>query len=277
MNASPPAAPGGAWIEAPSLFDGFDDVCVATLHAPDASAPEPTPAPHPTDQRLGRRFERQVLTLLAAQPDLELLATNLVIQGETRTLGELDAIVYNRREQCHEHWEITLKFYLGLSMEHWPGPDPRDSFAQRRARLRDHQFPLDQTPACRAQLRARGIPGIDRRRLFSRGRLYYPASGQLDMPEGAHPAHSRGRWWHTAELPADMTWTVIQKPQWLCLSPMSNKSTNRLATPQLLDYVQQSRSPVMVDAWCPQTATATPGFVVSDSWLLDAQSHHCNT
>ncbi len=262
---------------APSLFAGFDDIQPAELHHANECNPDHHSRDSDKDLRLGRQFERQVLALIDAAPDLQLVCCNLVIQGDQRTLGELDAVVFDQRAQCYEHWEITLKFYLGVRANHWPGPDPRDSFDRRLRRLRDHQFALSNTPQAQQALAAAGVPRIDRRRLFSRGRLYYPTDTQLAPPSGAHVGHARGQWWSRSTLPADWLWEPIPKPQWLCLSPMSNKSTNRVAGPELLDYVQQARSPVMVNAYSSHSASLTPGFVVPDFWLSDAQSSQHNS
>lgn len=229
------------------------------------------------DQRLGRRFEHLIMALIQTLPDYQLISRNLVISDATRTLGELDAIVFNRRLQEFEHWEITLKFYLGVSSQHWPGPDPRDNLQRKLAHLCTHQFPMDQHPQAQRALSQLGVPRIDQRRLFSRGCLYYPADHSLDAPSGAHPAHPRGVWWHADALPPAWLWQPIPKQQWLCPSYMSNKSINRLASAELLVYVQQARSPVMVHAFSSRSASPIPGFVVSDTWLADARSFNADT
>ena len=266
-----------ALVQSPSLIDACDQFELAPLASAQPEHACLSALGEHQDKRLGRYFEDLVLAVAATLPTHQLLCRNLAIRSPQRTLGELDAIFYNRTKDQYEHWEITLKFYLGLHRDHWPGPDPEDTFHKRLRRLQMHQFPLDQTPACIKTMAPKGIPRIDKRYLLSRGRLFYPSDVELPSPTGAHPDHDRGTWWRVDQLPEDWQWQPLAKSQWLFPSAMSDKGTSRVASPDMLDYVQRSRSPVMVNAFSSPHANPTPGFVVPATWLSDAEHAYTNT
>ena len=244
------------------------DSCLLPLRADTPLAELPD---NDADKRLGKRFERLVQAQLSRHPSLRIVVSNLVVRDASRTLGELDLIVHDRAHDRYQHWELTLKFYLGVAQDYWPGPDPHDNLSRKYERLFGHQFPLDQTEQCRLLCQQHDIPRIDERRLLSRGCLFYPSHTRLRAPAQAHPDHSRGRWWLTGRLPADYQWQPLNREQWIGMSPLSDKGTTQLATNQLLDYVQSAPGPVMVIAHAPQHDTPVPGFVVSEQWLTDAR------
>lgn len=252
------------WRLAPALIDtaalpGIGDA--GALLAP--AGPPALPAAD-NDRRLGRLFERHVQDWIARTPGLALRARNVAVRDATRTLGELDLLVAHANVLMH--WEVTLKFYLGLNEHDWPGPDPRDQFARRLQRLRTHQFPLLDQPATRAQLSALGLPVPRSQHLLSRGILFYPHDRPLPPPAGAHPDHLRGTWWPLSAVPAEGRFLPIPKSHWLDIRMLSNNPENWLATPRLIDYVHAQDRPVMV-LYQSRTLPPQPGVVVSDGWL----------
>lgn len=228
-------------------------------------------SPADKDQRLGRRFERLTHDVLHEQANLDVLACNIVLHDGTRTIGELDLITYDRQRDSYQHWEMTLKFYLGISTQHWPGPNPIDNLHRKANRLFGHQFPLSASPLAQERLRALNIPRIDERIVLSRGTLFYPAQHNISTPEIAHPDHHKGRWWSLSQLPANTRWQPLSRNDWIGTGSMSDKSTITLASNQIVDYVQAAPSPLMVIAYHDTNALPEPGFIVSDNWLVDAR------
>jgi hypothetical protein len=225
------------------------------------------------DRRLGRRLENLVALAIELSPGLELVARNLRIQGRERTLGELDMLVYDRARQVTMHWELTIKFYLGLTPEYWPGPNPADSLAGKTRHLFDHQFPLLQRRATGERLAQQQIR-VEEQYLFSVGRLFYPAAQDIDSPAEAAAGHWRGQWWHLDALPATAHgWRLLDKPDWL-VPPLSDKSTNWLATPEVLAYVRDCTSPVAVQCRTAAGAISETGFIVPRGWPANEQARH---
>lgn len=224
------------------------------------------------DRRLGHVFERWLLQRLGQHPYLDVCAHNLAIRRGGRTLGELDLVVHDRRNDHFEHWEMTVKFYLGLHDGIWPGPNPADQFQRKAHHLFTHQFPLSDRSAARLCLADLGVPRIDGKRLLSRGALFYPADRTLAAPADAHPLHTRGLWWSSANLPAHWQWLPLRREQWLGMKPLSDKGTSLLASTDMLDYVRSVNRPVMVLGVDPNRPVPQSGFIVSEQWLADAQT-----
>ena len=85
--------------------------------------------------RLGKLVERFVSFELQQNQDAKILAENIQIQEDKRTLGELDCLIL--KDSTPIHLEIIYKFYLydksvgNSEIEHWIGPNRRDSFIQK--------------------------------------------------------------------------------------------------------------------------------------------------
>lgn len=197
------------------------------------------------DRRLGKLFELLCRAVIEAQPHLDVLAHNLVIQDQ-RTLGELDLLVRDTRSGQVCHVELTLKFYLGVSSSFWPGPNPADSLEKKWQHLASHQFPLAHQPHVTALLEQAGVPRIDRQYLLSRGQLFYPAADSLEPPAQAATHHLRGHWWRASELPADSRWQLVPRQHWLLAGQLLDNDSHHLASTEVFDYVQQRKRPQMV-------------------------------
>jgi hypothetical protein len=96
--------------------------------------------------RLGKRVEQFAVFTFQQQKNVEILAENAHIQDEKTTIGELDCIL--KVEEHPIHIEIVYKFYLydetvgTTEIEHWIGPNRRDSLFQKLTKLKDKQLPL---------------------------------------------------------------------------------------------------------------------------------------
>ncbi|GAB5418915.1 MAG: hypothetical protein Crog4KO_01040 [Crocinitomicaceae bacterium] len=98
------------------------------------------------NMRLGQLAEHFAFDYWAQTPELTLFAQNLQIQGENETLGEIDAILQYR--ESYYHIEMAFKVYLyddqigTKSLEHWIGPNRKDSLVDKLNRTKTHQLPL---------------------------------------------------------------------------------------------------------------------------------------
>jgi len=128
------------------------------------------------DKRLGAYFARLVSYWLHHSPQFTLIAEQLAVRNqEKRTLGEFDLIVQNHLTQQVEHWEIAVKFYLGLT-DHptpyqWLGPGLKDSLGRKLDHLLQHQTQLSALADAKRILDEKGIH-IDTTRIALKGRLF---------------------------------------------------------------------------------------------------------
>lgn len=96
--------------------------------------------------RLGKLVEQFVFYQLSANQNIEIILENIQIQDGNITVGELDTILL--QNNIPVHLEIVYKFYVydpsvgTTEMEHWIGPNRRDSFNEKYQKLVEKQLPL---------------------------------------------------------------------------------------------------------------------------------------
>lgn len=106
----------------------------------------PVNLPDISKLRLGKAVERFLSFELKHHQDIQIIVENIQIQHNKRTLGELDCIL--KQNDTLIHLEIVYKFYLydpsvGTStLEHWIGPNRKDSLVEKLYKLKVKQFPL---------------------------------------------------------------------------------------------------------------------------------------
>lgn len=178
-------------------------------------------AARPT-RRLGHYFESLIEFWLIQLPDTQIIATNLQVQDEQRTLGEYD-FLFRDANAAACHWEAAVKFYLQrepLTEQHaFIGPGTRDRLDLKLDRVFQHQLLLSQTVAGQQAL-PRGLQ-LDKTQAFIKGYLFYHVSS-FDQPavRGISASHLTG-WWvrHSVEpLPqasADSRWIILPRMRWL--------------------------------------------------------------
>jgi len=151
------------------------------------------------DKRLGNYFETLWSFALQLNPRYQLIERNLQIHDGENTLGEMDFIVLDNETGRHAHWELAIKFYLGMgdtvNHEAWHGPGKQDRLDLKLDHLLSRQTRLSRHPVARAQLEERGIV-IDDCAVILKGRLFYPwqQGGPEYFPHYANPSHLRGQW-----------------------------------------------------------------------------------
>lgn len=102
--------------------------------------------------RLGKYVERFVSYQLKQEDTIEIIAENIQIQKEKRTLGELDCLLLKDKKPIH--LEVIYKFYLydssvGKSeIEHFIGPNRKDALVEKLKKLKEKQLPLLYSKQC---------------------------------------------------------------------------------------------------------------------------------
>ncbi len=232
------------------------------------------------NQKLGLYFEKALHVWIAQEPKLALIAHNLIVRSKTNTLGEFDLIV--RNENWTEHWEIAVKFFLGIcnrkNVGHWIGPNPRDTLARKLDSLQNRQIRLGKNPDAKRILQQRGIE-IDRRRIIFKGRLFHPYKvfkmSRFEVPEDINPLHQKG-WWlrweelgHHEEL-RNSYFKLLEKEEWL--APFKFTDTEELIS---FDELKNRCSHAFTEHTAiinKDGAELSRGFVVSEDWEAQASS-----
>lgn len=102
----------------------------------------------PEDSIIGLQAEACFEAYLTNSKHYTLLTSNLQIQGEKETIGELDYIVQKQATDEIVHIELSCKFYLYdneiITSEEskWIGPNRKDSLYDKLEKLKSKQFPL---------------------------------------------------------------------------------------------------------------------------------------
>lgn len=141
------------------------------------------------------------------------------------TAGEFDFLVEDRTTGALQHWEVAVKFYLGIvpggDPAHWVGPGLQDRLDLKLDRLQRHQLTLGRLPQAQALLASLGLPSPVPVALL-RGRLFYPAHAcPADWtPAPAAPGHLRGWWMPAGDFLATfpdptLGWMRLPREHWL--------------------------------------------------------------
>ncbi len=190
-------------------------------------------------RRLGIYYEVLWQYILENFPGVRLVARNLPVMDNNRTLGELDFIYYCQQRQRFVHLETAVKFYLGvthaitadltgqpqLSWSHWLGPGCKDRLDIKLLKMFNQQTQLSQTPQGRDTLIKLGVQE-PLREICLKGYLFYPLSQPFQAPLCSHAKHARGYWlkvsdMHLLEGYSDH-WQIFKKEQWLSLLQLQN-------------------------------------------------------
>lgn len=185
--------------------------------------------------RLGLYFEQlygYALTQILGQ---RILAQNLPVRFQGRTLGELDFLVHDPAGDQVVHHEIAVKFYMGWNGEGrdraatteglartpgWYGPDTRDQLSVKLQRLREHQIPMWQSEAGLRCLREEGLAAPDATHLGLYGYLFlHQEGGAPALPEGIRSPDANISWRRVTEhgpvVATETCMAVLRKPHWL--------------------------------------------------------------
>lgn len=196
---------------------------------------------------LGKRVEFFLLHYLEQQPHLEVLTHNLQIIQEKLTLGELDFLYYNKEQQQHYHLEQVYKFYIyypteGEDLEHWRGPNNKDSLVEKLDKLSQKQFPLLQHPATQAQLQALGIPTDNiLPQLSFKAALFTPWQQPFPSDSSLHPACWKGYW---------LTYEAFLQQDWQdCLFWVLDKKNWGIAPPVEESWLSLQEARVAIKSW----------------------------
>lgn len=105
------------------------------------------PEPIPANMRLGHQMEYAFKQLVGYTDAYDILVHNLAIRKEKTTLGEIDFILKDNLLHSLIHIEMTYKFYvidpeITEPIHRLIGPNRKDSFFDKKEKIKNRQFPL---------------------------------------------------------------------------------------------------------------------------------------
>ncbi len=271
-------------IQSPPLMQFEDDQCWPKEPWFQGWKLAPITTPKLTEYKLGLRFEAIVTHWIELEPSLNLLAKNLVVHDGKRTIGEFDLIVENNGTV--EHWELAIKFYLGigdvLNLNNWHGPDPSDTLARKINRMASHQLRLSQHPAGQKLLERNGWD-VQRARSLVKGRLFHPYQSfrlqQFLIPPNVNPGHEKG-WWLTdtdfalAPELKSARFVILERSNWLAplLSVGNAEIMDHHQTVSFLSGIE-TKGTIPIAQLTADGEELSRGFVAFPQWLndIDAQ------
>lgn len=221
--------------------------------------------------RLGLYFEALWQFWLAHNQDYALRAHNVQIQTDGITQGELDLIVQDQRSNELQHWELAVKFYLGLgdtrTTAAWIGPNAKDRLDRKLQHLNSHQLPLLHRADTQSQLTTSGW-SIHQQRLILKGRLFYPLRHEALGPIGVSADHLRG-WWASQQdffahfKTATLGWQPLSRQHWL--APLRREAVEQLQTAEELLKNLNIQHALCVAGFADGDE-CTRGFIVGRNW-----------
>lgn len=207
----------------------------------------------PHKLKIGHQFE--ALAQAALLPGIS-YHSNLQVNGEGRTLGELDLLAQiNRR---WNHVEMCCKFYLHHQGK-WFGPNAKDRLDLKWEKLTEKQLKLGSMPEARKMLSTLGINEPLKTQIFSRGFLYREAGSTVTAPVFISDNHPIGIWYRAKNFPwREMTEVYVwKKEEWLQPHPFDRlalKPSDELSRATRLYYRRKGKN------------FFEEAFIVPDAW-----------
>lgn len=140
----------------------------------------------PGNVLLGKRVERFVYTELGQQENIQIILKNAQIQSQKITIGEIDCVL--KKGDIPIHLEIIYKFYLydphigSTEIDHWIGPNRKDSLIKKLHKLKDKQLPLLHNTLASPVLNKVGIdPRLTLQKVIFKAQLFKPFNESVDF------------------------------------------------------------------------------------------------
>jgi hypothetical protein len=244
---------------------------------------------HLKSRRLGIYFEALWHFFLTYDSQLELIAHNIPIRSDQRTLGELDVVYRDIVSGAYTHLELAVKFYLNYQTTHrstkpsdFLGPKGKDRLDKKIDRILSHQSPLSDTAEGKQTLAALGVHAIQKK-IEVKGWLFYyeplQPSAATCYPLSNH--HQKGCWNHLSAFSETAHqhehWMVLEKRNWLSPAMILDADENSehpvLTADQLITHLGETfktdQRPLMV---CPMSQMGLEKeryFITPDDWPIE--------
>ncbi|WP_407330868.1 DUF1853 family protein [Enterovibrio sp. 27052020O] len=179
-------------------------------------------------QRIGFYYQWLIKQCINSHPSYQLVAEEIQVNKDGRTLGAVDFIVENPQGEL-EHWEVAVKFYLAFHSD-WHGPNAKDTLAKKYQKMTKQQLLLSDTKEYLTQFPQ--YP-ISHRKLLMQGRLY--TNPFLPQHQVATPSVTQnavcGYWCWPHQIPKDKDFHQLHRHQWMQVPSLSELTPFVLETP----------------------------------------------
>lgn len=191
---------------------------------------------------LGKRVERFVHAELMQLENIQILLENAQVQSQKITIGEIDCIL--KQDDVPIHLEIVYKFYLydksigDTEIDHWIGPNRKDTLVKKLHKLKDKQLPLLHNSHTKTVLNKMDIdPERTLQKVLFKAQLFTPFQDHVEF-NLLNEACLNGFYIHLAEIqqfssckfyiPFKVDWLVeVQSNvEWLSFDQFSQKITS---------------------------------------------------
>lgn len=127
---------------------------------------------------LGKRVELFFDALIKSSKRYENVLKNLQVIHNKNTLGELDFIIYDKKELKYIHIEMQYKFYIyddsfQNEIDRYIGPNKNDTLVLKLQRLKNKQFPLLFKKESSSYLKDIDLNNIEQKILY-KGNIFIP-------------------------------------------------------------------------------------------------------
>jgi len=236
--------------------------------------------------RLGIYFERLWHFFLEQDPGLDLIAHNLPVHHQGRTLGEFDCLYFCRQRQRHFHLELAVKYYLGRRQStttepashwhEWLGPNTHDRLDRKIEHLLQRQCRLSEHPVAREQLQALGVPE-PAREVTLKGYLFHSIADPLPPPYGFNrDCHLNGYLGITGlsayleQLDPLSTegYMILPRANWLAAASVAPDLalSREHVIAQLSDHFREQKRPQLVAVVAPSGREVQRFFITASDW-----------
>ena len=207
-----------------------------------------------TNQRLGKLVEQFVCFQLQSDSKIKLLETNLQINDNKRTVGELDVLFTKDSEPIH--LEIIYKFYIydtlikhSNPLSYWIGPNRKDTLVYKLDKLKNKQLPLLNNHLTQPYLEKHKLKEEQiKQRIFFKAQLFLPYNSQKINVKPLNKDCIAGFYisFNDILIFEDYYFYVPKKLDWL-ITPHNNVDwlDYKLATIKLENYIKSKQSPLV--------------------------------
>lgn len=166
------------YLNTPSLFKKLNGLKQFELDIDDEKKFDFTKLDITDNLPLGKRIERFFEFYINHSSNYEMIKSNIQIIHDKQTLGELDFILFDKRNGKYLHIEHIYKYYLydtsfENKIDRFIGPNRDDSFAQKLSKLKEKQLPLLYKDETKKYLDDIDIEKIEQKVCF-KGNIYVP-------------------------------------------------------------------------------------------------------
>ncbi len=205
----------------------------------------------PDTIRLGNYVEQLVFYQLEQDENLQLLTKNKQVFSNKITLGEIDCLLLQGNQPIH--LEIAYKFYLydvsvgNTFLEHWIGPNRRDSLLLKLKKVKEKQFPLLYSKECKDLLEQLELDiNSIQQKTFFKAQLYVPYQNEINF-EHLNNQCVQGFYVNSHQLKefSDCKFYIPIKLDWI-IEPHSNVSWLSFedSSKRILEFHEQKSAPL---------------------------------